>query len=232
MSVAPSPENGNVSVETEPTVTPAEQTTPEAPTETVETAPPAEPTAELFELPDGRKVDAQTLTKEWKENFLPDYTRKSQALAAKAPTDINKPTNPLEDPNYTPATYAELAAKIKEDTLREIEGRETARIEQQKALETVIENQLTEIKKSDSAFNESALFQHATKYGFRDLKLAHQNMKDMAAMAKKVQQTTAANVAKRTDPVSGSPGATGTRPDPSQFSTSQAYLQALKASGK
>lgn len=35
----------------------------------------------LFELPDGRKVDALTLSKEWKENFYPEFTRRSQALA-------------------------------------------------------------------------------------------------------------------------------------------------------
>lgn len=36
---------------------------------------------ELFELPDGRKVDALTLSKEWKEKFYPEFTRRSQALA-------------------------------------------------------------------------------------------------------------------------------------------------------
>jgi hypothetical protein len=36
---------------------------------------------ELFELPDGRKVDAATLSKEWKENFMPEFTKRSQTLA-------------------------------------------------------------------------------------------------------------------------------------------------------
>jgi len=36
---------------------------------------------ELYDLPDGRKVDGKTLSKEWKENFYPDYTRKSQKLS-------------------------------------------------------------------------------------------------------------------------------------------------------
>jgi hypothetical protein len=36
---------------------------------------------ELFELPDGRKVDGKTLSKEWKENFYPEFTRKSQQLS-------------------------------------------------------------------------------------------------------------------------------------------------------
>jgi hypothetical protein len=38
-------------------------------------------TEELFELPDGRKVPAQELSKEWKENFYPEFTRRSQQLA-------------------------------------------------------------------------------------------------------------------------------------------------------
>jgi hypothetical protein len=38
---------------------------------------------ELFDLPDGRKVDAATLSKEWKENFMPEFTKRSQALAEK-----------------------------------------------------------------------------------------------------------------------------------------------------
>lgn len=36
---------------------------------------------ELYELPDGRKVPADQLSKEWKENFYPEFTRKSQRLS-------------------------------------------------------------------------------------------------------------------------------------------------------
>lgn len=231
ISVAPSEEQGNVSVETETPVV-AEKTETETPAEEVEkTETPSEPEPELYELPDGRKVDAATLSKEWKENFYPDYTRKSQALAAKE-TTITKPTNPLDDPEYTPKNYAELAAQIKANTLAEIEARETARVEQQKSIETAIETQLSDIKKTDANLNENALFLHANKYGFRDLKVAHQNMKDMAAAIKTVKQQTATDIAKRADPVSVSPGATGARPNPSQFSTAVEYLNAVKASGK
>ena len=35
---------------------------------------------ELYELPDGRKVEASELSKEWKENFYPEFTRRSQEL--------------------------------------------------------------------------------------------------------------------------------------------------------
>ncbi len=220
-----SSEEGNVPAapsEPTPTATPAE------PTEPVQ---PAEPTKEpeLFELPDGRKVDAATLTKEWKENFLPDYTRKSQALAAKPePITNNEPAkNPLEDPNYAPQTYEELAAQIEARTLAKIEAKEKAVTEAQQAREDTVVNQLAEVKKIDPSVNETQLFLHATKYKFQDLSLAHQNMKDMADLAKKVQQTTATNIAKRNDPVSVSPGASGSRPDPSQFSSAREYLRSL-----
>lgn len=225
MSVEPSADNGNISVETEP-VAPVEPVA-ETPIEP-EPATPAEP--ELFELPDGTKVDAATLAREWKENFLPDYTKKAQALAAKE--TITKPTDPYADPNYTPSSYKEIEDRAVEKALRLIEEKETTRIEQQKAIEDAVSSQLTDIKKTDSALNENALFLHANKYGFRDLKQAHQNMKDMSEMAKNVQKKTAQDIAKRNDPVSASPGATGTRPEASQFATSRDYLNALKASGK
>lgn len=227
IEVIPSEEGGNGLPTENPTDAPSVEPTEEAPVE--ETVTPTETTEELFELPDGRKVDAETLSREWKENFYPDYTRKSQALAAKSePLPESTPANPLADPDYVPGSYAELAQKIKEDTLREIESKEQAQIEARQAIENQVVQQLTEVKALDPNLNENALFMHATKYGFRDLKLAHQNMKDMSEMAKKVQTTTAANIAKRNDPVSITPGATGTRPDPSQFENARDYIRSLK----
>ncbi len=233
IAVAPSEESGNVSVETEtPEVVAEPEATQETetPAEVVETETPTEP--ELYELPDGRKVDAATLSKEWKENFYPDYTRKSQALAAKEQPLTEKPTNKFADPAYTPQTYEEILQEAEARAVKTIEGKEQARVEAQKSIETAIETQLTDIKKTDPTLNEQALFLHATKYGFQNLAQAHQNMKDMSEMAKKVQTTTAKNIAKRVDPVSVSPGATGARPNPSQFSTAIDYLNAVKASGK
>jgi len=230
ISVAPSDDNGNTPIMEETVETPSEPTETEVTTEK-EPETPAEPVVELFELPDGRKVDAVTLSKEWKENFLPDYTRKSQALAVKE-KPLEEPTSKFADPTYTPGTYEEIIQAAEERALKTIEGRETARIEQAKAIETAVETQLAEVRKADPTFNENALFLHANKYGFRDLKQAHQNMKDMSDLAKSVKQTTAKDIAKRTDPVSVSPGATGARPEPSQFATSRDYLNAVKASGK
>lgn len=231
VEVLPSEENGNV---------PAEAPNPEskpaapAPAEPTEPATPAEPAEELFELPDGRKVDAETLAKEWKENFMPDYTRKSQELArvakpAETLPNNNQPTPKVyEDPEWQPKSYAELIAIAKEEVKGDFEAEERARAEHAAQIESMVVNQLNELKAADPTLNENALFLHANKYGFRDLKLAHQNMKDMSEVIKKTQTTTAANIAKRNDPVSISPGATGAKPNPSNFGNAVEYLRSLK----
>ncbi len=208
--------------------TPSE-TTPEVSPEPT----PAEPAApeELYELPDGRKVDGETLSKEWKENFAPEFTRRSQELAKlKEGTlpDSKLAEKIYANPDWQPQTYAELIQVAKDEALQELEGREKAKIEQQQAVENAVVTQLTELKSLDPTLNENALFSHANKYGFRDLKLAHQNMKDMSDVIKKTQTVTAANIAKRNDPVSVSPGAIGQRPDPSQFSNAIEYLRSIK----
>jgi len=233
IDVAPSEDNGNVVVDA-PESTPSEPTeNPVVPTvEVKEPEQPTEPAVELFELPDGRKVDGATLTKEWKENFLPDYTRKSQELAKVKNPETNlteqKPTNPLEDPNWVPQSYAEIAKVAKEQLRAELEAEDQQRADQQKAIEDTVISQLNEVKTLDPSVNENALFLHATKYGFNNLKAAHQNMKDMSELAKNVQKTTVQNIAKRQDPVSISPGASGAKLDPSQFETAAQYLRALK----
>lgn len=228
VEVAPSEDNGNVPADAP--VTPSEPVTPDAPTDKVEPATPAAPAEpELFELPDGRKVDAATLTKEWKENFLPDYTRKSQELAAKKTETLpTPPANKYADPAYVPQTYEEIIKEAEARALATLDGREQARITAQKALEDTVVSQLTEIKKTDPGVVENDLFLHANKYGFRDLRQAHANMRDMRELAKKVKQVTAADIAKRTDPVSVSPGATGARPDPANFSSAVEYMRSLK----
>lgn len=221
------------SLEVEPTTTPEpsqEPSEPVAPTEPTEpVTPPTEPQEpELFELPDGRKVDAGTLSKEWKENFYPDYTRKSQALAAKeTPATTTTPQQePAED--WVPQTWTEVLQKAKEemkqDQIREQEAQQAA----QRSVEEAVVSQLNEVKTKDPSVNENALFQHAIKYGFRDLRTAHQNMQDMANVIKTTQQVTAKNVAKRSDPVSGTPSAQGGNLNPSHFQSATDYLRAIK----
>jgi hypothetical protein len=227
IEVAPSEENGNVPLET-----PSEQPIEETPAleETVDTTEP-EPQIDLYDLPDGRKVDGATLAREWKENFLPDYTRKSQALAEKERANINNnetTENPYADPNYIPQSYEEILKVAEERALRAFENRQQEAIAQQQAVEQEVAMHLSAIKKADPTVNEEALFTHANKYGFNDLTLAYQNMRDMGKIVKTVQKTTADNISKRNDPVSITPNGTGTLPNPNNFSSAKDYLRSLK----
>ena len=230
VDVPASEDNGNVPVETND-IPATPSPTVEAPAAAAEPAAPVvTPAPELIELPDGRKVDAATVATEYK-NLLSDYTKKSQELAQlKGPktAEITKPVDPLQDPNYVPGTYAELAKVIAENIAKEAKAKEDATAAEKLALETAVTEQLNAIKAIDKTVNETALFTHATKYGFRDLRLAHQNMTDMAKLAKEVKQTTAKDILKRNDPVSVSPGAAGgQRLDPSKFATARDYLRSL-----
>jgi len=210
--------------------------------ETPETPEPKEETPEepvenqLFELPDGRKVDANTLSKEWKENFLPEFTRKSQKLSEyekpketlKEPSQVD-PLDPYSaDPDYVPKSYKEIEDRAMQKALREFKKDQDLTISQEKALEDAVTNQLKEVETLDPAVNKNALFLHATKYRFSNLTDAYQNMKDMKTMTKKVQDTTVKNISKRNDPVSTTPGATGAVPDPSVFSSAVDYFRSIK----
>jgi hypothetical protein len=230
IEVVNSEDGGNgIPEETQTPSEPTPETTPE--TEPVTPEPEVEPTVEqeLYELPDGRKVDAQTLATEFKQNFLPEFTRKSQELAKLKEQPLPEPTkSPYENPDYVPQSYEEIFKVAEERALQAIEKREADKTAHVQAIESAVASQLDEVKKVDPTVNENQLFLHATKYRFQDLKVAHQNMKDMAELAKKVQQTTVQNVQKRNDPVSVSPGATGVSLNPDHFDTAADYLRALK----
>jgi len=134
IDVAPSAENGNVPAETVLPAAPSQPVdpvvdTPATPAEPiVEPATPAVPAEpELFELPDGRKVDAATLATEFKDNFLPEFTRKSQRLAelekpAPAP---ETPKSPYADPEYIPQSYEEIIKAAEERALQTLAQRES-----------------------------------------------------------------------------------------------------------
>ena len=234
IDVIPSEENGNVPLDTPSEETPeTEETTEETPVvEAVEPVVEEEtPTnEELFELPDGRKVTADVLQDEWKNNFAPEFTRKSQELAdlksKTLPTEI--PDSPYANPDYVPESYEEILKVAEQRALDAIEAKETQRIQQQEAAESAVIAQLEEVKKIDSSVDENKLFLHANKYGFRDLKQAHQNMRDMSNAIKTTQKNTVKDIAKRVDPVSVAPGgAVGAKPDPSAFESAQDYLRSL-----
>lgn len=88
---------------------------------------------ELFELPDGRKVDASSLSKEWKEKFYPEFTKRSQELSelrkaskdreAKAESDAREAVNKSEllkdvPPNVKAAVLA-IVKPLIQDTLKQ-----------------------------------------------------------------------------------------------------------------
>lgn len=193
---------------------PQADTTPQA---TSDNVPPAtqevasEP--QLYELPDGRKVDAETLATEWKEKFMPDYTRKSQIAAqvakqASPATTDNSTNNASQDtpywrnPDWQPQTYAEVIeaakAEIKYEQAREQSEKEAYR----QTINTVVESQLAEIRKIEPNLSEDLLFAHATKYGFSDLGTAYKNMKDFNLAVKRTEQQVRQNIASRAeDPI-------------------------------
>lgn len=216
IEVIPSEDGGN-----EPIETPSESIIEATP------APAEEPTItpELYELPDGRKVDAATLATEWKENFMPDYTRKSQALAAK---EQPEPTIPTITDEWIPTSYAEIVQRAKQETRAELEREEQTKIQQKQEVEIKVANEIADIKKIDPTVNIDSVFLHANKYGFTTLNSAYTNMKDMVTMAKSVQQMTAQNAQKHNDPVSVSGGTSGgVKPDAGQFATATEYLRAI-----
>jgi hypothetical protein len=189
----------------------------------------------LFELPDGRKVDAVTLQKEWKENFYPEYTRKSQALAAlTGPKDINKPDEPeWKKPDFVPKTYAEVIEIAKAEAMRDIQTsaqQEQARVA---AITKHVDDQIAELKKADPQLDANTLFLHANKYGFQDLKAAYANMADMRRTVADTEQRVIKNLKTReADPVStGASGAPTTDEgydpnDAGQFSSALEFFQA------
>ena len=182
---------------------PSNEETPETP-ETPEVAETPEPVKDLYELPDGRKVDAETLTKEWKENFLPDYTRKSQELSKL--TKSNEPKPQERGADWVPESYAEIVQVAKEEAIRQIVSEQQQKTEQQQEAELLITSQLEEIKKESPTIDEAKLFQHANKYQFSDLKLAYQNMKEMNMVAKNTEKIVQKNIAARKDEsVAGKP---------------------------
>lgn len=98
---------------------------------------------ELYDLPDGRKVDAKTLSREWKENFMPDYTKKSQRLSeyeksqleaeTRAEDSANKAIDENElfnsvDPNVKLVLKAAFKAFIKEENEAKAKAEKDAKL--------------------------------------------------------------------------------------------------------
>lgn len=195
---------------------------------------PATPVAELYDLPDGRKVDGATLAREWKENFMPDYTRKSQ-IAAQV-ENINKPPENIPEwkkEGYVPKSYDELIERGAELALTRLQDKARSEQAQMAEVSKAVDTAIAGIKAKDPKLDENALFHHANKFGFRDLNQAYENMK----LIKQIELDTEARVLKshklRQEPVSGAPGATvPTSPnDPNigqKYGSALEFLQRLK----
>jgi hypothetical protein len=204
-----------MSDEITPPVVPSSETPSVAPSAETPTPPetPAEPT--LYELPDGRKVDADTLTKEWKDNFLPEFTRKSQTLSEmeRAGVQFNQPKDEQvpewKDPNYVPQTYADLIEIAKQQTLAELQAQGQAQEQAKQQVEQMVETQLDGIKKIEPNLDENLLFAHAVKYKFNDLTVAFNNMKDLNVAVKLAEKQVVDNMKNRDNPIAGKPGGAG-----------------------
>ncbi len=210
-----------------PVVTPSEpaKETPAEETPKEET-PAAAP--ELYELPDGRKVDAQTLTREWKENFLPEFTKKSQTLA-----EIERVKNAdipeWKREGYVPKSYAEIVELGKAEALKEMAAQQADKARAEADIAAQIDAQLAAIKAKDPKLDEDALFGHATKYGFRDLNLAYANMSEMKKVATVTEDRVLKGAAKKVDPIAtGGGSGGGTAPRYPQATSATEFLARLK----
>ena len=201
-----------------PTETPAKaaaepgKETPEPGKEPPAPAAPTEP--ELIKMPDGRELPVAEAAREMKENFLPEYTRTTQELARlkSNPLTTTTPETPTksekfwENPDWVPGSTKELldaavlALEDKQQTKAAAEAQAIAQVR------TETEQTLTELKAKDPQLNEEALFKHANKYNFSDLKLAYANMQEIQSQRKQTLEEISKAKTERTDePVNGSP---------------------------
>jgi len=200
---------------------------------------------ELYKLPDGREVDAATLHKEFTENFLPEFTRRSQKLSELESGNSQNNKQEKEqsqepkwkDPAYVPQTYAEVIEFAKQEALKEIAQRAEAEKTQLDNAQKFIDSEIAEIRKTEPNLSEELLFQHANKYGFTNLRTAYQNMKDMSMVVEKTREQATKEAQNRaTEPIATVPGAgqgksEGIDPSVSQrFGSAVEYLKSLKGS--
>lgn len=181
----------------------------EAVAETEETTEPAKeetPVEDNFvELPDGRKLPPKEAEKEYR-NLYSEFTRKSQVLAKYEKGEPSKITNneTMEKEEWIPQTWDEVLEKSTQKLRQDLAQEQQQEAQTRQQNEDLVIGQLTELKKANPTLNETQLFNHALKYKFQDLALAHSNMKDMQSSIKKATDTTAQNILKRNaEPISG-----------------------------
>lgn len=198
----PEPEVPVLSEETAPA--PSEpETVPE-----VQPEAPVTPEPTLYDLPDGRKVPAEVVKSEY-ENLLKDYTQKSQKLAEiERAKQVTKPDVPVwKQPDYVPNSYDELIERGAELALQRLQESRQAEEARSREIASRVDAEIAELRKADPKLDENALFAHATKWGFQDLKMAHSNMNALKQASLEAEQRTLKNIKARGDtPVAGTPG--------------------------
>lgn len=214
----------------------------EAPSEYLEEEPleadePVEPTETLYDLPDGRKVNAEQVRVEY-GNLMKDYTQKSQRLAeyerVAKPTEVEQIPD-WKKPDYVPKNYAELIEIAETRAIERIREDKVKQDSVQQGHVDAINAQLEEIKKTDPKLDENALFIHANKYGFQDLTKAHMNLRAIEDAKLTIEQRTLRNVQSRKDaPIAGKPGTAPVSNAPvygahNQYGSALEYFQAHKS---
>lgn len=233
---SPAPQEPVAAPAAEPVAPAAEPAAPATPTETPAAV---EPTPALFKLPDGREVDAAGLQREY-ENLLPEFTRKSQELAtlkAQSAPPITTEEPAWKNPDYSPKSWAEAIEIAKAEALKDLTANATAAQQAEAQTRAQVETELAQIKVSDPKVDENALFDHAVKYGFTDLKSAHANFKAMRDVALTTEQRVLKSLNTRAaDPIATTPGATVapkaqdySPAGNGQFRGALDFLEALKA---
>lgn len=185
-----------------PVVTPAAAAPTEAP-KAAET-----PAAELYELPDGMKVDAKGLTEAWRDRFMPEFTRRSQELSAlkakggQQPKAEEQPKPaPWTDPAWEPKTYQELVEaasfKAKEETWQKVLEESTRGEREQAERDAYVTQEVEQLKGLDPKVNVSAVMAHASKFGFQSLIPAYQNLKTIDEAEKRTEERVLKNMKQR-----------------------------------
>lgn len=147
-------------------------------------------------------------------NLLPEFTRKSQELAALKGGEqpITKPPEEQvpewKKEGYVPKSYAEVIEIATLEAEARMRQSQETEIQQAQAVAQRVDTEIAAIKAIDPAVNENLLFQHANKYGFTDLTKAHANMVEMGKIRTETERTVVQNLRTREqDPVAAAPAA-------------------------
>lgn len=223
-------ENIELTPSVPPVVTPSEEPKVDPPAEVTPEVTPAVPATELFKMPDGRELTGAQVKEEY-EKLLPEFTIKSQKLA-----DIERAKNDADNvpewerEGYVPKSYAEIIKIAKQQAVEDIAKVAEAEEAERARVTALVESQVSGLKIKDPKLDESALFAHANKYGFRDLNLAYENMQEMRKVALTTEERVLAGQKKKIDPIAGNGGAGGggSAPRYAPASTANEFLARIK----